>query len=37
MAPGGMWKTYRGEIPFRLESHVFPKAKSLKASEDKFP
>jgi len=36
-----MWKTYTGEILFRLfrvESHFFAKAaKSLKASEGKFP
>jgi len=30
-----MWKTYSGEILFRVGSHVFAKAeKSLKASEE---
>ena len=30
-----MWKTYSGEILFRVESHVFAKAaRSLKAAEE---
>jgi len=32
-----MWKTYSGEILFRVESHVFAKAakpKSMKAGEE---
>ena len=33
----GMLKTYSGEIVFRVESKIFVKAKSLKASKDKFP